>query len=102
VLEITFKLDTVWNLIVRARPHISRYVRENKLDSIIMRHLITSTSTQFTRLNGKSHQGGGLPAMIFTSGTKLWYWNGVLHRSGDKSAVKDSKYYEYWVNGITL
>ena len=43
--------------------------------------------TYYVNDAGLLHRAGDLPAAIFPTGKKIWYFNGLLHRDGDQPAV---------------
>ena len=61
--------------------------------------VIDSGSTKVYMKGGKKHRLNG-PAEIHTNGYEAWFFNGLLHRDGDKPAVtQPNGDTEYWVKG---
>lgn len=49
----------------------------------------------------KYHRDFDLPAVIYDSGRKEYYKNGLLHRDNDKPAIEESnEYYAWFINGL--
>jgi hypothetical protein len=48
---------------------------------------------------GKVHREDG-PAVIFKSGTKLWYYNGVKHRYDGPAIEQPDGYKRWFLNGV--
>ncbi len=43
---------------------------------------------EWRNTNGQLHRDGGLPAIEWANGSKMWYQNGQIHRDGDLPAVE--------------
>ncbi len=49
----------------------------------------------------KPHRDFDLPAIIYNSGRREYYKNGLLHREDDKPAIEEpNKYYAWYINGL--
>ena len=58
--------------------------------------VINSPNVELTITNGKRHCEDG-PAMIsIRDGSKLWFWNEMLHRSDGPAAVFPARKMWYW------
>lgn len=49
---------------------------------------------------GKLHREGDKPAIIYKNGTQEWYIKGLLHRENDKPAIiRNNGFEEWYLNG---
>ena len=46
------------------------------------------------------HRDGDLPAVIYASGTKEWFKDGLCHRAGGPAVVWFNESKEWWTNGV--
>ena len=61
---------------------------------------IHKNATYWMNEKGQFHRLGGLPAVEYTDGSKLYYENGRHHRLGGLPAAEYADgYKEYWENG---
>jgi len=57
---------------------------------------------EYRKTNGKLHNENDLPAVIYKSGTNIWYKNGKCHRDGDLPAIVCPDGSLYWYKNDKL
>ena len=54
---------------------------------------------EYSNSLGQLHRDEG-PAIIYPSGTELWYQNGALHREDGPAVIWADGRKEWWLNGV--
>jgi hypothetical protein len=66
-----------------------------------VRYVNSKGVVYYTNNNNQWHNPSG-PAVIFPNGSKMWYFNGMLHREGGPAKELTSGVIEFWYKGKFL